>query len=302
MRAVTFTRFGGPEVLAVTEVPTPEPAAGQVRIRVEAAAVNPVDVAARSGVFGAPVPLGWDVAGVVDALGPGGTAFSVGQRVIGLANVLAGDPGTHAEYVVLDAAALAPAPSGVPAVEAATVPLNALTAAQAVDLLGLRAGQSVAVTGAAGAVGGYAIALAARAGLRVYGLAGARDEEFVRAAGAVFVARADDPAAAIRAVAPDGVDGVLDAVPVGASALGAVRDGGRFVGVLQPLLPAGERGIEPVAVGVRADGARLAELAALVERGELATRVAETLPLDRAGEAHERLAKGGLRGRVVLVP
>lgn len=308
MRAVTFTGFGGPDVLAVTEVPTPEPSAGQVRIRVEAATVNPVDLAVRSGALGGRVPdrpsytLGWDVAGVVDALGAGVDGFTVGQRVIGMANFFAGDPGTHAEYAVLDAAALAPAPSGVSAAEAATLPLNGLTAAQAVDLLGLRAGQSLAVTGAAGAVGGYAIALAARAGLRVYGLAAPRDEEFVAATGAVLVPRADDPAAAVRAVVPAGVDGVLDTASIGAPVLGALRDGGRYVGVMHPMLPPGERGIEPVAVQVHSDGTRLAGLADAVERGELATRVALTLPFDRAAEAHERVAKGGVRGRVVLVP
>ena len=308
MRAVAVSSFGGPGVLSVIEVPVPEPGDGQVRVRVQAAPVHPADLAARSGAFAALLPerpyyvLGWDVAGTVDALGAGVRAFAPGDAVIGLSDWLVTQAGTQAEFVVLDASALAPAPSGVSPVEAATLPANAQTAVQALDALGLGEGESLAVTGAAGAVGGYAVELARRRGIRVVGIGAKRDEEFIAGLGAMFVARSDDPAGALRAVAPGGVDGLLDAAVVGVPALGAVRDGGVFVSVVPPAAPAAERGIRVSSIGVRSCGSQLRELVALVEGGLLTLRVAQTLPLEEVARAHTMLAEGGVRGRLVLVP
>ena len=307
MRAVAVSSFGGPGVLSVIEVPVPEPGDGQVRVRVQAAPVHPADLAARSGAFAA-LPerpyyvLGWDVAGTVDALGAGVRAFAPGDAVIGLSDWLVTQAGTQAEFVVLDASALAPAPSGGSPVEAATLPANAQTAVQALDALGLGEGESLAVTGAAGAVGGYAAELARRRGIRVVGIGAKRDEEFIAGLGATFVARSDDPAGALRAVAPGGVDGLLDAAVVGVPALGAVRDGGVFVSVVPPAAPAAERGIRVSSIGVRSCGSQLRELVALVEGGLLTLRVAQTLPLEEVARAHTMLAEGGVRGRLVLVP
>ncbi|NUW30966.1 NADP-dependent oxidoreductase [Nonomuraea sp. SMC257] len=308
MRAVGFTSFGDPGVLAVAEAPLPRPEEGQVRIRVEAATVNPADVAARSGAFGPMLPagpryvLGWDVAGTVDAVGPATSGFTPGDRVVGMSDWLATRNGTHAEFVVLDAAAVAPAPAGVDPAEAATLTANALTAVQALDLLGLVEGQTLAVTGAAGAVGGYAVELARHRGLDVIGIGSAQDEDFVSGLGATFLPRSDDPGRALRAIAPEGVDGLLDTAVIGAQVLAAVRDGGAFVSVMPPATPPAERGIRVETVFVRSDGARLRELVALVEQGRLTLRLARTLPFEQAAEAHELLAKGGLRGRLVLVP
>ncbi|MFD8415888.1 NADP-dependent oxidoreductase [Streptomyces sp. NPDC059650] len=296
MRAVVIDGFGGPEQVRVVEVPLPEPGAGQVRVRVRAAGVNPVDGAVRAGVFGGGgqrIGLGWDVAGEVDALGAGVGGWAVGQEVIGLQYGPVKPLGTHAEYVVLDASALAPAPAGVDAVAAAALPLSGLTAGRAVRLLGLAPGSSVLVTGAAGVVGGLVVQLAARAGLVVTALAGPQDEELVRSLGAtVFVPRGGAP------VGP--VDGVVDAAVLGAEVLGFVRDGGVYVGLRPHGGPAAERGVTVVEQEVAPDGAHLAELSGLVGEGALTLRVAREIPLADAVEAHVQLAESGTRGRLVL--
>ncbi|MGW6689595.1 NADP-dependent oxidoreductase [Streptomyces sp. NPDC054961] len=298
MRAVVVDGFGGPGRVEVVRVPLPRPAAGQVRVRVRAAGLNPVDGAVRAGVFGGEgqrLGFGWDVAGEIDELGAGvaGTGgWSVSDPVVGLHYGPVKPLGTHAEYVVLDASALAAAPSSVPVASAAALPLSGLTAARAVDLLGLPPGSSVLVTGAAGVVGGLAVELAARAGYVVTGLAGAGDEELVRSLGAAaFVPRGS---------APEGpVDGVVDAAVLGRAALDSVRDGGVYVGLRPGGAPAAERGIRVAEQEVAADGEHLARLVALVDAGELTLRVAETFPLAQAPEAHARLADG-VRGRLVL--
>jgi NADPH:quinone reductase-like Zn-dependent oxidoreductase len=296
MHAAVVTVFGGPEAVEVVEAEVPEPAARQVRIKVAASALNPVDVAVRSGAFGGAggrIGLGWDVAGTVDATGVA-TAWSVGDEVVALDYGMAKPVGAHAEYVVVDADAAAKAPVTVDAVHAATLPLNALTAVQALDLLELSPGRSLLVTGAAGAVGGYAVQPAAHRGVSVTALARDTDEELVRELGAGrFVS---------GSVEPRSFDAVLDAAVLGESALEWVRDGGAYVGVIPQAQSASVRGVRTAAVEVRADGARLAELVRLVDDGVLTTRVAETYPLEEAAKAHARLAEGGVRGRLVLVP
>ncbi|WP_157248035.1 NADP-dependent oxidoreductase [Nonomuraea typhae] len=318
MRAALVRKFGGPEAVEIAEVPLPEPGPGQVRVKVAAAALNPVDAGVRAGVFGGqgPLGLGWDVAGTIDALGPDATGSSgalgsdaarssgalgsgpagwaVGDLVVGLAYGPHKPLGTHADYVVLDASALAAAPRSADAVDAATLPLNALAAAQALDLLALAPGDRLLVTGAAGALGGYAVQLGRLRGLEVTAMAGDADEELVRALGAGgFVA---------RTARPEPVDGVLDAAVIGTPALAFARDGGAYAAVIPNAVPAPERGVRTGGIEVKPDGARLAELVHLVERGHLALRVAGTHPLEEAEHAHARLAAGGLRGRLVLLP
>ena len=240
MRAVSYAEFGGPEVLHVAEVPVPEPGPGQVRVRVAASVVHPVDLMVRSGRFPAPLPTGlpytpgWDVAGSVDAVGPSVEEFTIGDEVIGFSPWLQTTVGAHAEYVVLDAAWLTSAPAGVPATEAATLPTNGLAAAQALDLLALPAGSTVLVTGAAGQVGGFVLALARATGLHATGLAGADDREFVESLGAAFLSRADDPTGTF--------DAVIDLAVIGSSLLDLVRDGGGYVAASPPLRPEPVRG------------------------------------------------------------
>ncbi|GAA3496003.1 NADP-dependent oxidoreductase [Streptomyces prasinosporus] len=296
MRAAVVTSFGGPEAVRVVETEVPEPGARQVRIRVAAAALNPVDAGVREGVFGGAgkvIGLGWDVAGTVDATGAA-TAWSVGDEVVALDHGMVEPLGTHAEYVVVPADAVARAPRTADAVHAATLPLNALTAARALDLLEVPAGGSLLVTGAAGAVGGYAVQLAAHRGVVVTGLAREDDEELVRSLGAARFSGG--------AVEEKGFDAVLDAAVLGDRALAWVRDGGAYAGVIPRAAPAAERGVRVTTVEVAADGNRLAELVRLVDEGVLTLRVAGTHALDDAAEAHARLAGGGVRGRLVLVP
>ncbi|GHF87116.1 NADP-dependent oxidoreductase [Streptomyces griseosporeus] len=294
MRAAVVRAFGGPEVVEVVEAELPEPAARQVRIKVAAAALNPVDAGVRSGVFGGAgkqIGLGWDVAGTVDATGVA-TAWNVGDEVVALDYGMVKPLGTHAEYVVVDTDAVAKAPTSVDAVAAATLPLNALTAVQALDLLELTPGQTLLVTGAAGAVGGFAVQLAAHRGIAVTGLARETDEQLVRSLGA----------AGFTATGEGSYDAVLDAAVLGEAALARVRDGGGYAGVIPQAQPASVRGVRTTAVEVSADGARLAELVRLVDEGVLTLRVAETFALDDAAKAHARLTEGGVRGRLVLVP
>ncbi|MER6079157.1 NADP-dependent oxidoreductase [Streptomyces sp. NPDC001833] len=296
MRAAVVNTFGGPEAVEVVETERPEPSPTQVRIKVAAAALNPVDAGVRAGFFGGAgkrIGLGWDVAGTVDAAGVA-TAWSVGDQVVALAPGIVRPLGSHAEYVVVEADAAATAPATVDAVHAATLPLNGLTAVQALDLLELTEGQSLLVTGAAGAVGGFAVQLAAHRGIAVTALAREADEELVRSLGAAHFTAG--------AVEAGGFDAVLDAAVLGEPALEWVRDGGGYVGVRPGGEPAPVRGVRTAAVAVTSDGTRLAELVRLVDEGVLTLRVAETFALDDAAKAHARLAAGGVRGRLVLVP
>jgi NADPH:quinone reductase-like Zn-dependent oxidoreductase len=312
MHAVVVRNYGGPEALEFIDVPSPEPGPGQMRIRVEAASVNPVDIAVRRGLINVSMPgvirdreyvgIGRAAAGTVDAVGPGVASLRPGERVIGLRDRFDQPLGTYAEQVVLDAADVAPAPRGVDSAAASTLPLNALTAVQALDLLGLTAAQTILVTGAAGGLGGFGVELAAMRGLRVIAAAGDDDEKLARELGAIeFVPRSADLATAVQHLIPGGVDAAFDAAALGYPALDAVRGGGS-VAAFRGAGPIPFRGIRVLPMSSHADGAALAGLSALAASGKLTLRVAETYPLADAARAHQRLEAGGLRGRLVLIP
>lgn len=312
MRAVVVRNYGGPEALAVADVPVPEPGRGQVRIRVEAAAVNPVDIATRQGLMNTARPgviaerehvgIGWDVAGTVEAAGPDVASLALGERVIGLRDRLDQPLGTYAERVVLDAADVAPTPAEGDGIAASTIPLNGLTALQALDAPALPAGATILVTGAAGGLGGFGVELAAMRGLRVIAAAGDDDDKLVRGLGAdEFVPRSAELAAAVRDLVPGGVDAAFDAAGLGYPALDAVRAGGAYAAFLGAG-PFPVRGIRVVPVHIHADGAALAGLSRLAAAGKLTLRVAGVYPLADAAAAHRRLQAGGVRGRLVLVP
>ncbi|WP_433557836.1 NADP-dependent oxidoreductase [Pseudonocardia xinjiangensis] len=318
MRAVGVERYGGPEVLRVVELPEPHAGPGQVRIRVHAAAVNPADTLLRAGVvdhllteLDLPYRPGQDAAGVLDEIGPGTqTDLRVGDRVMAIVTPIEPSGGAYAEYIVLDADQVAHAPAGSSHAEAATLPLNGLTARLALDMLRLPPGRTLAVTGAAGAVGGYAVQLAKADGLRVLADASPSDEELVRRLGAdVVVARGADVAERFRAAAPDGVDAVIDAALLGTAVLPAIRPGG----ALALLRSTGEPGTDLLAglpngvtvhevyvpqYGHARD--KLEQLGRLAEQGALSLRVAGTFPPERAADAHRALEAGGVRGRQVL--
>jgi NADPH:quinone reductase-like Zn-dependent oxidoreductase len=291
---------GGPDSIEIIHVPVVGPGPGEVRIRVAAAPVNPVDLAAAGGAFHAMglinqpdrTGLGWDFAGIVAATGRG-VDLAVGTRVAGLVTGFDRDFGTYAEQLVVPASDLAVVPDGLDLVAASTVPLNGLAAAQIVDLLGDAPANRnrLLVTGAAGAVGGYVAALAPDRGWQVTGLARANDEQFVRSLGADFTTHAER-----------GWDAVADGAVLQERGLALVGDGGTFVGVQPSARPASERGITVVVVVTRPDGPRLDDLLARTAAGDLPARVHAVVPLDQVGDAHRAVAKGGLRGRYVLKP
>src|SRR5215204_4292548 len=259
-RAAVVRTPSGPESIEMVDVPVVEPGPGQVRV---------------------------DFAGTVIAAGPG-VDLPVGSRVAGLVAGFDRAVGTYAEQLVVAAGDTALVPDGLALTTAATVPLNGLAAAQVVDLLGDGRGRNLLVTGAAGALGGYAVPLAQDRGWRVTGLARTEDEEFVRSLGADFTARATL-----------GWDAVADAAVLHEQGVALVRDGGLFVGVRPGAGPAEERGITVRVLVSEPDGARLAQLLEATASGHLPARVHAVVPLDQAAAAHRAVAKGGVRGRYV---
>lgn len=310
MRVVGSMRYGGPDALEIVELPVPEPGPGEVRVRVHAAAVNPTDTFVRNGAraeqqapFPRPYVPGMDAAGVLDAIDPDtATDLVVGDRVMAIL-LPQGNHGAYAEYVVCPAESVTRAPAGTTHAEAATLPMNGLTAQMSLDQLALPAGATLAVTGAAGCYGGYVVQLAHHAGLRVIADAAPQDMELVRSLGAdVVLPRGDDLAERVRALVPGGVDAVADGAVMNALALPMVRDGGGFATVRGWDGPS-ERGITIHPTWVREylrAHAALDRLRLLAEQGVVTLRVAAVLPAADAAEAHRRLEAGGTRGRFVL--
>ena len=310
MRAVAVTEFGGPEALHVIDLPEEHAGPGQVRIRVTAFAVSPTDTNLRSGFYverdpvkQPPYVAGMDAAGVLVEIGEGvETDLAVGDHVMAIV-VPGGAHGAYREDLVLPARSVARVPAGVDDVAASTLPMNGLTAVLALDSMALQPGQVLAVTGAAGAFGGYTVQLAKAAGLTVVADAKPEDEALVRSFGAdVVVPRGDGFAAAVRAQYPDGVDGLADGAVQDAVVLPAVKDGGVVVTV-RGYTGNGERGLRvvPVFVGSYAqEQEKLDALRVAVEEGVVTLRVADTFPAEQAAEAHRRLEAGGVRGRLVV--
>ena len=310
MRAVGLYDHGAPDVLEVVDVPEVYAGTGQVRIRVHAAAVNPTDTMARNGsreeeqkVDPPPYVPGMDVAGVIDQIGDDiSTNVSVGDAVMAMVVPKAAH-GAYREQIVLDARAVVPAPAGASHVEACTLPMNGLTARQSLDLLGLSSGQTLAVTGAAGAYGGYMIQLAKTEGLTVIADASEADRELVAKLGAdIVVDRGGDVATRFRDHFREGVDGLADGAVQNELVIPAVRDGGSFTSVRR-FIGAPQRNISFTATTVRTyDGEyeKLDRLRQLVEAGSITLRVADSYTPERAGEAHRRLEAGGTRGRLVI--
>ena len=310
MRAVGLFTHGGPEVLQVVDLPEVHAGPGEVRVRVHAATVNPTDVAVRNGMRAEqqkadppPYVPGMEAAGIVDEVGSGVPArLKLGDAVMAIV-VPKGSHGAYREQIVLDARSVVRAPAKTSHPEAATLPMNGLTARQSLDLLKLTPGQVLAVTGAAGAYGGYVIQLAKAEGLKVIADASAEDEKLVAALGAdVVVRRGDDVASRFREHFPQGVDGLADGAVLNERVIPAVRDGGAFTSV-RGFLGVPQRDIHFTATLVRSyckEWEKLDRLRHQVEVGEVTLRVAEVYLPDRAADAHLRLEAGGTRGRLVI--
>jgi NADPH:quinone reductase-like Zn-dependent oxidoreductase len=302
MKAVRIHRYGGPEVLTLEDIPRPEPGPGEVLIRIRAAAVNPADWKIRAGYFKDFMPLqfpailGFDFSGDIEALGSGVANFTPGQPVYGTAM------GTYAEYVAAKVAELAPKPASLDYVHAASIPVAAQTAWQALfEVGGLKAGGSVLVHGAAGGVGSFAVQLAKAKGIRVYGTASAQNQAYLKELGV------DQPidyqATRFEDVARN-VDVVFDTQggETQQRSFAALKKGGVLVSVVQP--PSQD---EAAKFGVRAEflsrhpsADQLVEIAALVDAGKLKTTVESVLPLGEARRAHELSQTGHGRGKIVL--
>jgi NADPH2:quinone reductase len=311
MRSIGVFEFGAPDVLQVFDLPEVHAGPGEVRVRVHAATVNPTDLLLRNGTraetlrtIPPPYVPGMDAAGVIDEIGPGTeTDLAVGMPVMAMV-IPSGNHGAYRESIVLSVDSVVIAPKGFSQAEASTLPMNGLTARQSLDQLALRSGQTIMVTGAAGAYGGYVIQLAKHEGLRVIADSSSADESLVRALGAdVIVPRGDDISKQVRRIVPDGVDGLADGAVLSHLAVGSVRDGGAFASV-RGWAGTGERGITFHRTSVRDYDHRsdlLDQLRQLAEARVLTLRVAETYEPEQASEAHHRLEARGTRGRCVIV-
>ncbi len=309
VKVIGVDEFGGPEMLKAFDIPARSVGAGEVRVDVAAAAVSPTDTIHRSGgraelLQKDPPPYvpGMDIAGVISEVGEGVDHLSVGDSVMGIV-VPTASHGGYSSSIVLPARSVALAPKGSTAVEASTLPMNGLTAQYALDLLNLPTGATLAVTGAAGAFGGYMVQLGIHRGLHVIADSSEADEELVRSLGAHdIVRRGDDVAEQIRSLVPNGVDGLADGSIQNELLLPAVRDQGGFATVRGFQGPS-ERGITLHQVWVREyarEFEKLDELRTLTESGDVTLRVAATFPADQASEAHRVLEAGGTRGRCVI--
>ena len=311
MRGVGVIEFGGPEALQVVDLPEVHAGPGEVRLRVHAATVNPTDTFIRGGAradalreHGPPPYIpGMDAAGVIDEVGPNTeTDLQVGDAVMAMV-IPRGSHGAYRESIVLKADAVTRAPAGSNHAEASTLPMNALTARQSLDQMGLQPGQTLAVTGAAGCYGGYMVELGKADGLTVIADASEKDVQLVKDLGAdIVVPRGDDISEQIRQVVPEGVDGLADGAVQNELAVGAIKDGGQYASV-RGWRGEAERDITFHVTMVfsydrRAD--LLDVLRQQVEDGQVTLRVNSTYPAEQASETHRLFKQGGHRGRFVI--
>ncbi|MFF0434723.1 NADP-dependent oxidoreductase [Streptomyces sp. NPDC004327] len=305
MEAIVYEEFGGADVLRhETAVAVPEPGPGEVRVKVAAAGVNPVDWKRRYGwveqFFPTTFPAvpGLEFAGTVDALGEGVSGLAVGDEVFGWTAT-----GAYAEYAI--AGTVVPKPAELSWETAASIPVAGETAQRVLDLLGVRSGETLLLHGAAGAVGAVAAQLAVAAGLTVIGTASERNHDFLRDLGVTPVTYGDGLADRVRAAAPQGVDAVFDAaghdtLPVSIELLGGEKS--RIVTIAAT--DAAEHGIVFSGLTADPDAVRgwLTDQARLVVEGRLRLDIAEVLPLKEAARAQELSETGHVRGKLLLVP
>ena len=302
VKAARFSRFGGPEVLEIVDLPDPHPGPGQVRIAVRAAGVNPSDWKKREGLMDPELPqtMGYEAAGVVDELGEGVADVAVGDRVFGLS----AEGAAQAELTVLSF--YAPIPPSLTFAGAAALPAAVETATRALDQLGVGArvgrGSTLLINGASGSVGSAAVQLALARGVRVIGTASPANHDYLRSLGAEPVAYGEGLAGRVRALAPDGVDAALDVAGSGVlPELIELADGSEHVVTIADFGGAREHGVR----FSRGDAGRavhaLAEIGELIESGRFSLPVARTFPLAEIAQAHRVGEDGHVRGKLVLV-
>jgi NADPH:quinone reductase-like Zn-dependent oxidoreductase len=310
MKAVRYHSYGDSDVLVYEEADRPVAGAGQVVVRVAGTAFNPLDVAIRAGFVQEAFPVtfphvpNYDVAGVITEVGEDTSGWSAGNAVVAFLPMT--EPGAAAEYVAVPAEVLAAAPRTVELADAAALPSVGLTAWQALfEHAGLKAGQSILVNGAGGAVGGYAVQLAKQAGATVTATASARSLDRIRSYQADRIV--DYTATSLpQAVAGQQFDVVLNLVRISpeetAQLVDLVGDDGAFVSTTTPGPEDAGRGVRTVRVFVRSDASQLAELVTRVDAGDLQVDVAERRPLTDLAAVHDLAAAGRLAGKTVLIP
>jgi NADPH:quinone reductase-like Zn-dependent oxidoreductase len=298
MKAVRFSRFGGPEVLEIADLPDPHPGPGEVRIAVRAAGVNPSDWKKREGLMDGELPqtMGHEAAGVVDELGQGVADVAVGDRVFGLSAAGA----AQAELAVLSY--YAPIPPSLDFAGAAALPAAVETATRALDQLGVGSGSTVLVNGASGSVGSAAVQLAVARGARVIGTASPANHEYLRSLRAEPVAYGEGLPLRVRALAPDGVDVALDVA--GSGVLPELIDlagGPGHVITLADFAGAREHGVRFSSGDAGRAVYALGEIGELVESGRFTLPVVQAFPLAEVAEAHRVSERGHVRGKLVLL-
>lgn len=314
-KAVTYKGLGGPEVIEVVTREVRAPAAGEVRINVMAAAVNPTDLLLRDPHFQsnlikandptARVVPGVDAAGIVESVGPGVSRLSPGEKVMAVVIPQRPEGGAQAQYIVAPAASVVAIPKGVSLREASTLPMNGLTALFALEKAALKKGQILAVSGGAGLVAHYAIAAAKHRGIKVIADAKPSEVELVKSYGAdIVVERGPGFAEAIRREIPDGVDALFDTAVLGDMTFSAIRDAGVYIPFRGWGDKPSERGIQIKPVFVYEVFQRtewLEELRELVVDGAIKLRVAGEYTPEQTGDAQRALGAGGVRGRPVIL-
>ncbi|MEU7552226.1 NADP-dependent oxidoreductase [Streptomyces sp. NPDC044571] len=304
MKAIAYTAYGTPPALELVDAPRPKVGPGEVLVRVKAAGVNPVDWKIAAGFVDPlfevryPVIPGWDVAGVVEAVGPDTFDHAVGDEVFGYVRKEWVELGTYAELVSAPVRTLARKPRTLGFEEAAGIPLAGLTAYQSLTRVGAGAGETVVIHSAAGGTGSLGVQIAVALGARVIGTAGAHNHDFLRGLGAEPVLYGEGMADRIRALAPEGIDAGLDFYGDGGVEVlqSLVKERSRVVSIADP--EAAAKGAHQL--WVRPDSADLAFLADLADRGALTVHVEHALPLAEAAKAWELSAAGRTRGKIVL--
>lgn len=313
MKAITYDRFGGADVLKLTDLPKPEPGPGEVLVKIHAAGVNPIDWKIRNGQFECvfehnfPITPGWDMAGVMETAGPGVKAWKAGDKVYAYTRFAKAEVGTYAEYMVVPESYLGPMPKGLSFVEAASIPLAALTAWQSFKgFAKLTPGQVVLIHAGAGGVGSLAVPFAKHLGATVVTTAQTNNHDYCQGLGADHCTdyKKADYRIALKELYPEGVDVILDSVgyEIPDQSLDILKPGGALICLNDP--PDEDRA---KALGLRAlrlysepDGKMLGEITKLIEKRVLPVPEILALPLSDAQKAQTLSEAGHVRGKLVL--